>query len=154
MLPVSDSMNVPRRQVHLSRLIFADTSRRPAISVADCCGDWPIGTRLRAGSFPASVRPAGVSPRCHVMNRLAVVACLASVVAVTLPAMDADARERRGPTRYYDQYGQDRGYEWCFRRGRENSWNCNYYTWEQCQANAPGQLGYCERNPWAINPRG
>lgn len=90
------------------------------------------------------------------MIRIVTLVLLASVCGVSLSAMDADARERRGggPARYYDQYGQDRGYEWCFRRGRENSSDCNYFTWQQCQATAQGLIGYCERNPWAINPRG
>lgn len=88
------------------------------------------------------------------MIRFTAVLLCALTILACFPTMDADARDRRGPMRYYDQSGQDRGYEWCFRRGRENSWNCNYYTWGQCQAAAQGELGYCERNPWAINPRG
>ncbi len=90
------------------------------------------------------------------MIRIVTFIVLASIAGISVTAVEANARERRGsaPARYYDQYGQDRGYEWCFRRGRDNSSDCNYYTRQQCQATAQGLIGYCERNPWAINPRG
>lgn len=53
--------------------------------------------------------------------------------------------------RFRDDAGNDRGTAWCLRpyyaRG---DYDCRYYTYEQCQATAAGNIGYCEPSPWAV----
>ena len=157
MLPVSDSIAGRDRKIQS----FAGSVVKCSATEGGCAPLENGGVTTTYGARPGTGRCAEGSQRNRsiymggfVMIKFTTVLCFAIASLACFPALNAEARERHGPTRYYDQRGQDRGYEWCFRRGRENSWNCNYYTWQQCREAALGELGYCERNPWAINPRG
>jgi hypothetical protein len=85
---------------------------------------------------------------------MAMVALGALVMAAcTTFAEAASGRRSSGPVRFYDQYGNDRGYAWCRQRGGWGTMNppdCSYYTFGQCQA-ASGPFGgnYCSPNPYA-----
>jgi hypothetical protein len=62
-------------------------------------------------------------------------------------------REPGGAVRFYDDYGQDRGYAWCLRR--YDRWfagwsDCSFVSYAQCRAAIIGPPGGdCEPNPWA-----
>ncbi|MDQ8730513.1 DUF3551 domain-containing protein [Bradyrhizobium sp. LHD-71] len=82
---------------------------------------------------------------------------LAVLAAGFLAGQPAEAqsavREPNGAIRFYDQYGQDRGYAWCLRRGGRQwsgSSDCSYFTYAQCQASIIGPMGGdCTPNPFA-----
>jgi hypothetical protein len=63
--------------------------------------------------------------------------------AVVVSGGPADAQQG---LRFRDDAGFDRGTAWCLRpyyaRGD--------YTYEQCQATAAGNIGFCEPSPWAV----
>lgn len=58
----------------------------------------------------------------------------------------ADAQ--RGPARYHDSRGGDRGFAFCLKQGLE-IFDCNYFTWAQCQASASARPVECVLNPFA-----
>ena len=57
--------------------------------------------------------------------------------------------EPNGAVRFYDDQGNDRGYEWCLNGGGSGLGVpvCDYYTLDQCRASAVS--GDCVRNPWS-----
>ncbi len=68
--------------------------------------------------------------------------------AIVVSGGPADAQQG---LRFRDDAGNDRGTAWCLRpyyaRG---DYDCRYYTLEQCQATAAGNIGFCEPSPWAV----
>lgn len=58
----------------------------------------------------------------------------------------ADAQ--RGPVRYHDSRGGDRGFAFCLKQGLE-IFDCSYFTWAQCQASASARPVECVLNPFA-----
>jgi Protein of unknown function (DUF3551) len=75
------------------------------------------------------------------LSLLGAVLGLASVV----PAEAAP----RGPVRFYDRNGGDRGYLWCLKAGLE-IFDCNYFTKAQCDMSASARRVYCVVNPFAV----
>ena len=59
----------------------------------------------------------------------------------------ADAQ--RGPTRYYDRNGGDRGFAFCLKQGLE-IFDCSYFSFAQCQASASARPLECVPNPFAV----
>jgi len=81
----------------------------------------------------------------------------AAVLTISfLAAQPAEAvsvrTEPNGAIRFYDDNGNDRGYEWCLNGGGASGLGipvCDYYTLDQCRASAVS--GYCVQNPWSHN---
>lgn len=85
---------------------------------------------------------------------------IAAAFAAAIVASDAaDAatarREPNGAIRFYDEFGQDRGYAWCLKRNARwfGGWSdCSFYSYAQCQAASFGPPGGdCEPNPFAAH---
>ncbi|ETR78637.1 hypothetical protein X566_13935 [Afipia sp. P52-10] len=80
------------------------------------------------------------------MRKLMIVLC--TLAASVVVSSTADAQQG---LRFRDDRGFDRGTAWCLRpyyaRG---DYDCRYYTYEQCQATAAGNIGFCEPSPWAV----
>ena len=55
----------------------------------------------------------------------------------------------RGPVRFYDDRGQDRGYLWCLQAGLQ-IFDCNYFTKAQCDMSASARRVWCVVNPFAV----
>lgn len=72
----------------------------------------------------------------------------AVLAAASVPA-DAATRAPRGPTRFYDENGNDRGYLWCLKAGME-IFDCNYFNKAQCDMSASGRRVWCVVNPFAV----
>ena len=68
--------------------------------------------------------------------------------AVGLANVPAEAAQR-GPVRFYDSRGQDRGYLWCLKAGME-IFDCNYFNKAQCDMSASARRVYCVVNPFAV----
>lgn len=65
-----------------------------------------------------------------------------------LAGVSAEAAPR-GPVRFYDQNGGDRGYLWCLKAGME-IFDCNYFNKAQCDMSASGRRVWCVVNPFAV----
>jgi hypothetical protein len=95
------------------------------------------------------------------MRQVATVAALAAAVlgiAISLHSASAATarREPGGAIRFYDDYGQDRGYAWCLQRAgrRLGGWtDCSYVTFAQCRAAVIPPGGDCLPNPFASEVR-
>ena len=72
----------------------------------------------------------------------------AMVAGLFLGPLVTTADAQRGPTRYYDERGGDRGFAFCLKHGLE-IFDCSYFTWGQCQASASGRPVVCVLNPFA-----
>lgn len=89
------------------------------------------------------------------LKTIAAALVLAGFGLLTIAAAEAASarREPNGAIRFYDDYGQDRGYAWCLKRAGRwfSGWSdCSYFTYGQCRAAIiapPG--GDCEPNPFA-----
>lgn len=67
---------------------------------------------------------------------LAGLALVAAVTVFEVPSAQAQVASSRNP--------------WCIRDGAiggGGSWDCTYYTFEQCRRSAEGAGGSCSRNP-------
>ena len=77
-----------------------------------------------------------ISDRCRTPHKRTIAIALAlAAVAAALAAQGTDARaQQRAP--------------WCDYQGSAfGSYDCSYYTFEQCMATARGLGGYCSPNP-------
>ncbi len=74
---------------------------------------------------------------------------LALLGAVTSFASVSAEAAPRGPARFYDQNGGDRGYAWCLKAGLE-IFDCSYFTLAQCNQSASTRRVYCVLNPFAV----
>lgn len=73
----------------------------------------------------------------------------AMVAGLFLGPFVTAADAQRGPTRYYDSRGGDRGFAFCLKQGLE-IFDCSYFTWAQCQASASTRPLECVQNPFAV----
>ena len=67
-----------------------------------------------------------------IAGSIAGMALLGAVVGFA--SVSAEAAQR-GPVRFYDQHGGDRGYAWCLKAGLE-IFDCSYFTLAQCNMSA------------------
>lgn len=72
----------------------------------------------------------------------------AVLAAASVPA-EAATRAPRGPVRFYDDRGNDRGYLWCLKAGMQ-IFDCNYFTKAQCEMSASARRVWCVVNPFAV----
>jgi hypothetical protein len=87
-------------------------------------------------------------------------AAILSIGFMAIQSADAASARRQpnGAIRFYDDYGQDRGYAWCLNSGASGlgAAVCDYYTLDQCRGSGYGGTGDCVPNPWSyyvIDPR-
>ena len=75
--------------------------------------------------------------------RLILASLAAAIAILTVNAPSASAQPGN-PTRPY-----------CLRDGVNGggSWDCSYYSMDQCRATASGAGGSCQPNPWYQGPR-
>ena len=74
---------------------------------------------------------------------------LGAVLGIASVPADAAQRGPRGPVRFVDHNGNDRGFLFCKKAGMD-IFDCNYFTRAQCDASIIGSRLYCVVSPWAI----
>jgi hypothetical protein len=75
---------------------------------------------------------------------LSVIGAVAGFAAATAEAA------QRGPAKFYDRNGGFRGYAWCLKQATLPEFDCNYFTYAQCQAAASTRAVYCVPNSFAL----
>lgn len=73
-----------------------------------------------------------------------ILASLAAAIAILTVNVESASAQAGNPTRPY-----------CLRDGvmGGGSWDCSYYSMQQCRATASGAGGSCQPNPWYTGPR-
>ena len=74
--------------------------------------------------------------------RLILASLAAAIAILSVNVQTADAQNTTRP--------------YCIRGGAlgAGSWDCSYYSMQQCLATAQGAGGICQPNPWYAGPRG
>src|SRR5688572_2014067 len=80
----------------------------------------------------ARIASIGGYQRKIVMRKTIIALSVIGAVA-GFAAASAEAAQR-GPATFYDRNGGFRGYAWCLKQATLPEFDCNYFTYAQCQA--------------------
>jgi hypothetical protein len=84
------------------------------------------------------------------MRKFIVALSVLGAVAGFAAASAQAAAPRGGPPKFYDRNGGFRGYAWCLKQATLPEFDCNYFTFAQCQASASTRAVYCVPNSFAL----